>query len=230
MQNTGPNMCLLVDVGNSAIKVASFNGKEIKRLKSFSTSDVVSYPFNFLNFLNHFNKIFVCSVVDEVSEIIKKRFNAVFVPNRKVPLSINYDGKMGDDRIMNMIGALDYGDTFTVVSLGTAVVVDFVENREFKGGVIFPGFKLMASSLHTGTSRLPDVSNLSAFRPSSSTSECISSGILNAVVGGIERVLRFFPHGKRILTGGNLHYVRDSLQFDVIDEDLTFKGMRYFVE
>jgi type III pantothenate kinase len=199
---------LLIDVGNTFLKVAFEEDGVIKLLDRIPTKEILKNPNLLLNFSNlKADKVGISSVVKELNPLLREAFKeALFVSSSiPLPIEIEYENKelLGSDRIANACGGLYYKDTFAVVSVGTTVVVDLVENSTFKGGVIFPSFRLMAESLSLKTSQLPMVEDFkNIFVPSRSTFGCIKSGILLSIVGGIKEVLNIYKVKKIILTGG----------------------------
>lgn len=221
MQSTGRKV-LVIDVGNTKIKGAlTENGREFKVVFSEKTKG-----FN-LELLSEFSlcEVAVSSVVPEVSEEIVKRFpEALFVSSRlKLPVEVNYGGKIGADRISNIVGGLDYGDSFIVASFGTATVIDIVSNRRFLGGYIFPGIKTMADSLNVSTAELPNVKVVPSLNPGSSTEECISSGITISSVGALKLVQEKFGY-PTVITGGFGKLMVNFVE-GIYDGYLTFRGI-----
>ena len=230
MPSTGPEL-LLIDAGNSSVKVALYSGK-ILRVGEIPTKTLRGGISPLLELIRplRFDKVVVSCVVKPVGESLRKVFrDATFVsPELKLPLRFEYDvERLGADRISAACGAVSrHGDSLFVVSLGTAVFVDLVLERVFRGGAIFPGFDLMFSSLHRWTSSLPLVSLKGAPPdfPGKNTQECIASGVFLAVVGGIREALKRCKGLKVILTGGYCELLKGYLE-GVVDRDLVFEGM-----
>jgi len=106
--------------------------------------------------------------------------------------------QLGTDRWAALIGAWHLKkSTCIVVNAGTAITIDALiakNNRaEFIGGLILPGFHLMQNSLHTGTAKLPKVSenfskeNLN-FLLGKNTKEAMQYGSVAAILGAITQV------------------------------------------
>jgi type III pantothenate kinase len=137
---------------------------------------------------------------------------------RKVPIRTTVDepDRVGIDRLLNALAARDLvkpGQPAIVVDAGSAVTVDLLdEQRDFAGGTIFPGLRLMALSLRDHTARLPLVDATGALPggpPGHNTEAAMKLGILYAVAGGIDAVIRetasrctIAPH--LVLTGGDM--------------------------
>ncbi len=224
-------LVLLVDAGNSYIKIALFDGA-IHQLAKIPTREVVLDFSKFVSLVREFNssRFVVSSVVPEfTAQLIKEFPKALVISSRiRLPVRIEYDSKetLGTDRIAAACGGLDFYDSFLVVSAGTAVVVDLVINRVFKGGVIFPGFDLMVSSLFEGTAGIPEFSpRFELTFPAKSTSSAVQSGCSFAVVGGVKEVLSRFE-GFPVLVTGGLGEEVSKLAGGVYVEDLIFRGLK----
>jgi type III pantothenate kinase len=99
------------------------------------------------------------------------------------------------------------------VNAGTAVTVDLLdESGAFAGGAIFPGLRLMALALHEHTAQLPLVATegpLPDGPPGKNTDAAMRLGILHAVAGGIDALIRATStrcsmSPRLFLTGGDM--------------------------
>lgn len=115
---------------------------------------------------------------------------------RELPIRVEVAApeRVGIDRLLNAVGArgrVPVGTPCVVASVGTAVTVDLIDAAgAFRGGAIFPGFRLMARALRDHTAQLPLVEAFHAFPPPGrDTESAISAGIRAAVAGGIQRVI-----------------------------------------
>jgi len=137
---------------------------------------------------------------------------------RKVPIGVSVDhpGRVGIDRLLNVLAAKSggrAGEPAIVVDAGSAVTVDLLhEQGSFAGGVIFPGLRLMARSLREYTAALPFVDATTAMPPGppgTNTEAAIKLGLLHAVAGGVDSVVREMASRcaaapRLILTGGDM--------------------------
>lgn len=115
---------------------------------------------------------------------------------KRIPISMDVDhpDKVGIDRLLAAVGAIGQlggGKSIAVVGVGTAVTVDLVDHRGvFRGGAILPGLRLMARALNEFTAQLPLIEDFSlSDAPGRDTSAAIQAGIVNAVAGGIDRIV-----------------------------------------
>jgi len=117
----------------------------------------------------------------------------------KVPIAVRVDepGSVGIDRLLNALAAgavVKAGGPAIVVDAGSAVTIDLLDEQGgFAGGTISPGLRLMALALREHTARLPlvDASGaLPAGPPGKNTDAAMKLGIVYAVAGGIDAVIR----------------------------------------
>ncbi len=156
-------------------------------------------------------------------------------------LPIVYDyprpDELGADRIVNAVAVYEiYRKDAIIIDLGTATTFCIVHGNAYQGGVIAPGVKLSMETLTQRTSLLPAVEFR---RPESgvigdSTVHGIQSGFFFGWVGLlrgiIDEIRRTNPDRNYLVvaTGGLSRMIHDEVPglFDVVDHDLTLKGMR----
>ena len=173
-------MILCIDVGNTNLKFAVFDGEELKcswraatDLKR--TSD--EYGAHLLEMLaiNNLDKTCIAggifaSVVPSLDYTIERMFSAYLnivplqiAPGLKTGLKMRADNakEVGADRIVNNVAALkSYGEgkPMIIVDFGTATTFNILDQEgAFIGGVIAPGIKGSLDSLVSGTAKLPRV-------------------------------------------------------------------------
>ena len=106
--------------------------------------------------------------------------------------------QLGSDRFCSAIGAhaMFPDQALLVVTCGTATTIDAITaDGVFRGGLILPGFGLMAAALARHTAQLPEVEPQS--EPAlfaDNTEEAIIAGCMAAQAGAIERAYDSFVH------------------------------------
>lgn len=138
--------------------------------------------------------------------------------------------EVGADRLCNALAAYAWAHgPCVVVDVGTAVTVEAVSSRgDLIGGLIAPGMRLMAESLHRGTELLPPVRANGRALFGRDTAENIRAGIDAAIEGlvesGIRRARRRVGARAPVVgTGGDAG--RFSACFDRVDPLLTLRGV-----
>jgi len=112
-----------------------------------------------------------------------------------LPISVLTDqpAQTGVDRVLNVAAAFEQmGHACAVVDAGTAVTVDFCDDRgAFVGGAIAPGARMMLQSLHEKTARLPAV-ELAAPRDASigrNTEQAMLQGVFHGIRGMVRDLI-----------------------------------------
>lgn len=102
--------------------------------------------------------------------------------------------QLGSDRWLAMLGLSVHEKAqhrpVMLVSFGTATTVDTVYQREFLGGLIFPGLQMMADSLAQGTAQLPAIKWEKSSLPMTfplSTADALESGMIAAQAAAVLR-------------------------------------------
>jgi len=228
-------MLLAVDIGNTRIKVAVFEGSTLLEQCYFKSSDLQ----NELNFiLNKYKKVTEI-VIASVGNIQKEAFlelkslvNIHFISSDfPFPFTNNYStpNTLGIDRLVLASGAvLKYpNQNRLVIDAGTCITYDFIdENNNYLGGAISPGIRLRFESLHNYTAKLPlqtlelikdqdsELQKISLI--GNSTFEAINSGVINGVINEIEGFISQYeaeyPKFIIILTGGDSEFLAKRLK------------------
>lgn len=145
--------------------------------------------------------------------------------------------EIGADRIVNAVAVWElYKRDAIIIDLGTATTFCIMHGNSYQGGVIAPGVKLAMETLTKSTSLLPSVE---FGRPSSgiiadSTVHAIQSGFFFGWVGLLRGIIseiqKTNPNRDYLIiaTGGLSRKIHEEVNdlFDVVDNDLTLKGLR----
>lgn len=244
-----------MDVGNTNIKLALFEGQEMKcswriAVKSDRTSDEFAVIFRDVfgskgyTFKN-VDGIIISSVVPSLNYTLEHTCS--YYMNLK-PLMVNCDiitgltfnysnpRSLGADRIANAVAAYRlYGGPCIVVDMGTATTFGAIsEKGVFLGGAISPGIKTSLDALVSNASQLPLVElTAPASAIATSTISNMQSGIVLGFTGLAKNIIgkmkqEMNGNAKVIATGGmtNIIYNSDNSFIDVYDRALTLKGLQ----
>ena len=153
-------MILTLDIGNTNIKTALFDGKEMRYYWRMSTNIQKSsdeYGIVLVNLFQHVGVrpeevegIMISSVVPTINFTIEHMCQNYFgqtplfvVPGIKTGINIRYENprELGSDRIANAVAAYEeYGAPTIFIDFGTATTFGVVgEGGVFLGGCICPG-------------------------------------------------------------------------------------------
>lgn len=228
-------MLLAVDIGNTKIKAAVFEGSILLDRFDFSPSEIEIKIDFILNKYQNASDLVVASVGNinkEVFLVYNNRLKVHFINHEsKFPFHNKYatPNSLGIDRMVLASGAvLKFpNQNRLVIDAGTCITYDFIdENDNYLGGAISPGIRLRYESLHNFTSKLPLLS-LESFEKESnatnkenlignSTKNAIHSGVLNGTIheinGFITQYQEVYPKFIIILTGGDADFLAKRLK------------------
>ncbi len=245
-------MLLALDVGNTHTTIGVFREREI--LRRWRLSTVRERTVDEMGILlrqlcdwasispQDIRGVVIGSVVPPLDASLRSavdtylRAHPLFVaPGIKsgMPLKVETPLELGADRLCNAVAAYDeHGGPCVVVDFGTASTWDVVSARgEFIGGVIAPGLEIAAEALFSRAAKLPRVELAAPARViGKATIDSMQAGLVYGYVGLVEgltaRVLAELGGGKVVATGGLAPVIaRYTKAFDVVDGDLTLKGL-----
>ena len=219
-------MILTVDVGNTRIKAAVFEGDKLLQHFVFMKEELQKNIENILKKFINTSHLVVASVGNVEKQAFLKFEKEVVVHfishNDSFPFVNGYETPktLGIDRMVLAAGATFQfpGKNRLVIDAGTCVTFDFVnENDKYLGGAIAPGLQLRYKSLHDFTAKLP---LLSLESPKdlvgNSTSQSIHSGVVNGLVyeidGFIDEYRGLCSNFIIILTGGDTEFLAKRLK------------------
>ena len=212
-------MILTLDIGNTNIKTALFDGDEMVnywRLSTSITNTSDEYGITIMSLFRHAGHdpkdvegIVMSSVVPTVNFTIEHMCQNYFGitpmvigPGVKTGINIRYENprELGSDRIANAVAAFEeYGGEKPVIFIdfGTATTFGVVDTDEktgagsFLGGAIFPGIKLASEALTSGTAKLP---RFALAKPEHvigrTTLTNVQSGMFHGYVGRVSNVVK----------------------------------------
>jgi type III pantothenate kinase len=225
-------MNLIVDIGNTYIKIFIYLNDKVIEQKQFSYINEKEIYYVIKSYIadNNVNKIIFSSVigydeilVDELKKIGK--FVITLDQNTKIPIKNNYKTPetLGNDRIAAVVGG-NYIYPFQnllIIDAGTAITFDFINSdNEYVGGNISVGLNTRFKALNTFTKKLPllkgqDLQGLIG----SNTDEAIILGVQNGLIyeinGYISHFQDLYSDLKIILTGGDCFFFEKILKNNI---------------
>lgn len=253
-------MILTLDIGNTNIKTALFEGMEMRQYWRISTdrqrsSDELGLLLMNLLQYNRIDRgqidgIMMSSVVPQINFTVEHMCRNYFgiepmkiEPGVRTGINIKYENprELGSDRIANAVAAYElYGGPCITIDFGTATSFGVISERgEFLGGAICPGLKLAADALTERAAKLP---RFELTKPESvigrSTVTNMQAGIVYGYVGQVDYIVRKMKseiggteHIRVIATGGLSRMIAsETSTIDIIDGLLTLKGLRLLYE
>jgi type III pantothenate kinase len=243
-------MFLLIDIGNTKTKWMLRDNKSIYKHNSFLTEDIDQDHFEFDVAIK---KILISNVAgfekEAILKIKLKKFSCPveFIKAHKKlnHLINNYQDatKLGTDRWLSALSiSHEIKKTAVIVSVGTAVTIDYVSFDEkksqhtFEGGVILPGLHLTKNALENNTADLKNSEGVFQMPPIN-TGNAIQSGFILSVLGNIKSFFELASSKSRdmkiILSGGDAELIHQHMDEDLkkyvsIKKDLVLEGLFVF--
>lgn len=156
--------------------------------------------------------------------------HVVTVQDQLMGLELAYltPSSLGVDRWLNMLAALQAPgkEEMVVVSMGTAMTIDVLQQRKHMGGYIVPGLMTQARSLYQDASALPMVEFKGDIALGSNTQDCINNGILKSLSALVESTVHDMRDAQVIVTGGDSLYLSNSIAVEhTVNQGLVFEGL-----
>ena len=240
-------MFLLIDIGNTKTKWMLRDHKDIYQQDFFLTEDIDQDHFIFDV---EIRKILISNVAgfekEAILKIKLKKFSCpieFIKPQRKLKNFLNdYQDpiKLGVDRWLSALSlSQENQKSFIVVSVGTAVTIDYVRydkkanQHTFEGGVILPGLHLTKNTLSQNTAHLKNDKGVLQMPPNN-TANAIQSGFILSVLGNIKSFFDLALSKSQdvniVLSGGDAEYIYQHLSADLkkhslIQKDLVLGGL-----
>jgi type III pantothenate kinase len=238
-------MNLVIDIGNSQIKLAWFEqgGKLIETIRQEKSA--VSVVFDLIE--NKPAEKAIVSSVGLLEAVFKDQLERiqgklVFLDHQTpLPIIISYKSPetLGHDRIAAAAGAhqLFHGSNVLIIDMGTAITIDFLSSTGiYLGGNISPGLQTRFRALKEYTAKLPLVSRDNAFpRFGTDTRTAIAAGVQQGIVYELDRYVNEFTHDypdcEFIMTGGDTEFFVSELKRPIFAKpDLVLDGLNYILE
>lgn len=246
-------MILAIDIGNTNIVLGCIDGDKclfVERLSTVRTKTELEYAIDIKNVLDiyhiHRSDIeggIVSSVVPQITNIVKlavekilKKEVLVVGAGIKTGLNIRMDNpaQLGSDLVVNAVaGIAEYPVPLLILDLGTANTVSVIDkNKNYIGGMIYPGIGVSLDSLTAHASQLGGIGiEAPEHIIGKNTVECMKSGIIYssaAAIDGIIDRLQDELEGEAtvVATGGLAKKIVPYCKRKVIlDDDLLLKGL-----
>lgn len=216
---------LLIDIGNTSVKIALSKGTEVLEVNKYRGNDILKFVENFIN-----GRIFDVIVVSSVRDTKKEDFNQlsssckklVYLDDQtKIPIINKYStpSTLGSDRIAAAVAAVDLfpSQNCIIFDFGTAITIDFISDKgEFRGGNISVGLRTRFKSLNHFTQKLPLLDNPQNISDiGGSTAEAIENGVVLGAIFEVEGYIKKYPGYNYIFTGGDAIYFAEKLKSSI---------------
>ena len=216
---------LIIDIGNSRIKSAIFDGENLISESVFGDLATAIQHWKGLSF----NNCLVSSVKWTEKDLkMQLPFEFHFLKNDlSFPISNGYGtpATLGLDRLAAAVGGWSKAGKgpVLVIDMGSCMTFDLVdETNTYRGGAISPGMLMRAKAMNSLTARLPlvELDKKPESFIGTNTITCMQIGIWYGIeaeiLGQIEKYMRDFPQIKVFVCGG------DAVSFESLAKDHIF--------
>jgi type III pantothenate kinase len=232
-------MNLAIDIGNTRVKAAVFEGDKLVELAVFDKAIIVSEIMKIAkkNTISAGIISNVAPISEKKMQQLKKSVNFIIVSAAlKVPFTNLYKtpNTLGVDRIALVAAAVKQfpNKNVLIIDAGTCITFDFVNKKTaYLGGAISPGIKMRYKALHAFTANLPliDILEFKDFI-GKNTEESILSGVLNGVIKEINGVIEDYKHKYLhltiVLTGGDTNFLSKQLKSSIFaNQNFVLQGL-----
>ncbi|HOC02674.1 MAG TPA: type III pantothenate kinase [bacterium] len=239
MNKPGDTMDIAILIGNTNTKIALINKDSIKNVILCRTEHIDTAIRKNPEIKDGYFTVYIASVVPEATGIVKKytgKVKEITWKDFPFKIDVRHPEKIGIDRLLNAAGTRKLFKTACVViDAGSAITIDLVDiDGNFKGGVIFPGQRLIIESLK-------NLALLKDIKPSKKTKSIIGKDTSEAINSGITYGLCFLVAGyinaikkknkkvKVVFTGGGGKFLQENIKTGIYEKHLGLKGLQMVV-
>ena len=237
-------MNLIVDIGNTSVKLAVFEKQTLTFLHRKKVNDLERSVLEILNRFPKIEQIFIASVAAFDSSHFSKIFSSyklLFLNSKsKFPFKNLYQTPetLGPDRMALVAAAVcKYpNQNVLIIDAGTCITYDFIDAKSnYYGGAISPGIQMRYKALYENTDRLP---LLEPIIPSNfignSTQSAIHSGVVFGVVNEIEGVVASYKSKYSdltvILSGGDANFLCKQFKISIFAfSNFLLEGLNFLL-
>ncbi|MEY8850157.1 type III pantothenate kinase [Psychroserpens sp. XS_ASV72] len=238
-------MNLVIDVGNTFVKIAVFhNGSVFEKISVHhdlflkTTKQVLKkYPIISEGIMSSVGKL----NPEDVATVQKQVDLLLLSSKTKLPFENLYKTPetLGVDRLALVCASVKHypNDNVLVIDAGTCITYDFINNKNhYLGGAISPGIRLRYQSLHNLTANLPLLdTEVPKSIIGSTTNEAIHSGVVFGILKEIEGVIASYkeknPDLTVILTGGDANFLSKQLKNGIFaNSNFLLEGLNFILD
>jgi type III pantothenate kinase len=246
-------MVLAIDMGNTNIVVGCIEKGKIlfvERLCTDLSKTELEYAIGIKTVLelydikdNEIDGAIISSVVPPLTTILQTAVNKIIGkvpmvvgPGIKTGLNILMDNPkaMGADLIVDSVAGInEYGAPLIIIDMGTATTVSVIDkDKNYIGGMIYPGIGVSLDSLTAHASQLGGISiEAPEHMIGKNTTECMKSGLIYSSAAAMDGIIdrlqeQLGGEATVIATGGLAKKIVSHCRREIIlDDDLLLKGL-----
>ena len=238
-------MNLIIDIGNTATKLAVFQLDKILEVQAVPTKGMVSEVEKILEKHPEIIQGVLSSVIflepSAINSLLKLLPIKVLESSFRMPFNNCYETplSLGVDRLALMAAAVKHHPktNVLVIDAGSCITYDFMDaDQNYLGGAISPGVEMRYKSLETFTSNLPLLpKSIPNQRIGSSTEASIHSGVIHGILQEIEGTIKIYqnnyPDLTVILTGGDVDFLCKQFKISIFaNSNFLLEGLNFLLE
>ncbi|GAA4282461.1 type III pantothenate kinase [Gaetbulibacter aestuarii] len=237
-------MNLIIDVGNSFVKLAVFQADKFIHKEQVELSNLLVTVEKLKSSFPLIKDVIIASVntlPDQDREKLASRFNLLELSwKTKLPFKNHYKTPetLGVDRLALISAAVhQYPDrNVLIIDAGTCVTFDFKDSENnYLGGAISPGLRMRYKAMHNFTAKLPVLDpTFPRHFVGNTTAEAMHSGVVNGLVNEIDGVIRQYEQDYSdltvILTGGDAKFLSKQLKSSIFaNSNFLLEGLNHIL-
>jgi len=242
---SGVSSDMVIDIGNTRMKVALFVGNSLDGVLSFSNrahkkvADLLEKTHPERGIVSNVSKL-----DKPVANLFRKNMDLVyFEQGMKTPIHIDYrtPETLGTDRMANAVGAHKlYPDRdVLIIDFGTCIKYDIVTKAgTFVGGAIAPGVQMRFKSMNKMTGKLPRIKTWTEDDenwPGKDTKSSMVSGVIQGIHSEILRYMdissEHYNNLTVIATGGDFMFFDKAFKNIIFAHPyLTLQGLHEILQ
>ncbi|MCB4808963.1 type III pantothenate kinase [Tamlana sp. 62-3] len=238
-------MNLVIDVGNTLIKLAVFRNNTLVFKKEVAEHSIKNEIFEIKK---HYPTL-VTAIISSVGKLEQSTLTflegeftlTVLSVQVRLPFKNLYETPktLGVDRIALVAAGVNQfpHQNILIIDAGTCITFDFVNSENtYLGGAISPGLQMRYKALHNFTAKLPLLErNVPTELIGTSTNTAIHSGVVYGVLNELEGVINQYklryPDLSVILTGGDAKFLSKQLKSSIFAlSDFLLEGLNYILQ
>ncbi len=253
-------MLLVMDIGNTNVKIGIFKGDKLTsswRVSTVASHTADEYGMVIYDLLRQSGSKFedikgavMSSVAPSLNYTIEHMCSyytgkkpLIVDAKTKLGIEIRYDNpsELGADRMVGAAAAYKfYGGPVIVIDFGSATTFNLVtKDGVYLGGAIAPGIKTATESLVNTAAKLPRIELTTPDNiVGTSTRSCMQSGIIYGYAGMVKYLVEKYKalpemQGAKVIATGGLSELIDKVEPDIIDitdRALALKGLKYIYD
>ena len=238
-------MNLVIDAGNTAVKLAVFDQDQLISQQVIPYNQVLSELEKLFTSYSDISHALLSAVGPwdfDSNKWLPESCTLIELDSQTaLPFQLLYDTPktLGKDRIALAAAALfSYpGKNALVIDAGTCITYELITaSKEYHGGAISPGLHMRYRAMHEGTAKLPLLQpehpeQLLGTSTSTSMHSGVVLGICFEIQGAIKEYQALYPDLTVILTGGDAQFLSKQLKNTIFAHpNFLLQGLNFLLE